>query len=207
MPVSKEEQVAWVRAVAAYLGVSLTELARRARLAPSTLQRPLNDPQFDGMMSGRTLAAVGDVAGLRPFEYPTRPGGMAEAEAEPYRAGEAVNALEANLDRAVRELTQGRNGRDPWLIKGFALENAGVLPGDIAIVDLNRQPQPKDIVCAQIYQWSHMKAETVFRIYEPPFLLTASQRLGSSPPLTVDGQNIVVRGVVDYVLRRTRAPG
>jgi hypothetical protein len=199
----RDEQVAWIKAVQVYLGVSLTELARRAKIAPSTLQRPINDPDWDSLLSDRTLAAVAEVAGLRPFEFPSRPGaGFGEPEAVPYQYEDMGSALDSNVDRAVRELTRGRNGRDPWVIQSHALELAGLLPGDIVIVDLNLQPKPKDVVCAQLYDWSGTKAETVFRIYEPPYLLTNSLRFGTQKPVPVDGREVVIKGVVDGLFRR-----
>jgi hypothetical protein len=200
MAVSKDEQVAWVKAVQTHLGVSTTELARRAHLAPSTLQRPVNDPAWNGMLSGRTLAAIGEVAGLKPLEFPARMRGMSEADAEPFTYDDRNDAAD-NLNRAVRELCRGRNGRDAWVMRSYALELAGVLPGDIMIVDLNLSPKPHDIVCAQIYEWSGMKSETVFRIFDPPYLVAHSMRGGIEKPVAVDNASVIIKGVVDSVLR------
>lgn len=198
----KDEQVRWVRAVMAHLGgLSANELAKRAGFSASTLQRPLNDPSWPHAMSATTLAKIADAAGLKPMEYPSR-GGFGEIEAEPF-VFEETDAIGQNFDRAVRELTRGRNGRDAWTMRSRALENAGVLPGDVMIVDQNMTAMPKDLVCAQVYDWPRMQAETVFRVYEPPFLLTASSQ-GTTRPLMVDGDKIVIRGVVDAVLRRRR---
>ncbi len=198
----RDEQIAWIKAVQAYLGVSLTELARRARIAPSTLQRPINDPAWNGLMSDRTLAAVGTAANLRVMEFPSRPTGLGEPEAAPFAFNQNGDAIDQNVDRAVRELIRGRNGRDPWVIKSHALELSGIIPGDIVIVDMNLQPKPKDVVCAQLFDWSRRTAETVFRIYEPPYLLTNSLRIGTQKPIPVDGQDVVIRGVVDGLFRR-----
>jgi hypothetical protein len=203
MTTSRDDQVAWINAVRAHLGVSLTELARRAKIAPSTLQRPVNDPNYVGMISGRTMAAVAAVAGLNVMEFPARMRGLAENDAAPFQYDDRNDAAD-NINRAVRELVKGRNGRDPWLMRSYALELAGILPGDIMIVDLNRQARPRDIVCAQIYDWSGMKSETVFRIYEPPYLVTHSMRAGIDKPIAVDNSSVLIKGVVDAVLRGTR---
>lgn len=197
---SKDEQVAWINAVREFLGVSLTELARRAKIAPSTLQRPVNDPDYAGMISGRSMAAVAAVAGLRPLEYPARMRGLAEADASPFTYDDRNDAAD-NLNRAVRELVKGRNGRDAWVMKSFALELAGVMPGDVMIVDQNLTPRPRDIVCAQIYDWSGMNSETVFRLYEAPYLLTHSMRGNVEKPVAVDNSSVIIKGVVDTVLR------
>jgi len=201
---SRETQLAWVRAILAHLGVSATELAKRAKIAPSTLQRPLNDPEWTSMLSGRTMAAIGEVAGLRPLEFPSRARGMTEPEARPYVYDQARDAAD-NFDRSVRELCQGRAGRDPWVMRSYALELSGVLPGDIMIVDLNIQPAPDDIVCAQIYDWSGSKTETVFRLFDPPYLVTNSVRAGREKPLAVDNSSVVIKGVVTTILRNRAA--
>lgn len=200
---SRETQLAWVRAVLAHLGVSATELARRAKLAPSTLQRPLNDPEWDKMLSGRSMAAIAEVAGLRPLEFPNRVRGLAEAEATKYDFNLSSDASD-NFDRAVREMCQGRNGRDAWLMRGYALELSGVMPGDVLIVDMNIQPAQDDIVCAQIYDWSGTKTETVFRLFDPPYLVTHSVRAAREKPLAVDNSTVVIKGVVSTVMRNRR---
>lgn len=197
------EQVRWVRAVMAHLGgISANDLAKRAGFSASTLQRPLSDPDWPHALSGKTIAKIAAAAGLKPLEYPSR-GGFTEVEAEPF-AFEETDAIGQNFDRAVRELTRGRNGRDAWTSRSSALEAIGIRSGDVMIVDQNLSAMPKDIVCAQVYDWPRMRAETVFRVYEPPFLLTASPS-GTSRPLMVDGDKVVIRGVVDAVLRRRQA--
>ncbi len=201
----REEQIAWVRAVISYLGISATQLAKRAGIAPSTLQRPLNDPNYTGMLSGKVLSAVASVANLKPLEFPVRPIGLGEPEAVPFRHEETGSIADINVARAVKELTRGRNGRDPWVIRTTALELSGYMPGDVAIVDMNMQPRPRDIVCAQIYDYSRAKADTVFRVYEPPYLMTNSFRGGISKPVPVDGETVVIRGVVDGMFRPGRS--
>ncbi|RWN20376.1 MAG: helix-turn-helix domain-containing protein [Mesorhizobium sp.] len=196
----KDQQLAWVRAILAHLGgISANELAQRAKIAPSTIQRPLNEPDWPNALSGTTMAKIAAVAGLQPLEFPPRSGGLGEPEATPFQYDQDANAIGSNLDRAVRELCRGRNGRDPWVMRSRMLEMSGILPGDILIVDLNLQPRPKDIVCAQMYQWPLMKAETVFRVYEPPYLLTNSG--STSRPVPVDDQDVIIRGVVDGLIR------
>lgn len=198
----KKDQLDWVTAVKAYLGVtSNNALAVMAGVDPSLVQKPFN-PNYKGKFGADTLQKIAAAAGLRVMEYPSRPSGLAEAEAVPFVFDGSADAIAQNVDRAVRELCRGRNGRDPWVIRGYALELSGFLPGDIVIVDMNISPQPKDVVCAQVFDWSGRKAETVFRIYDPPFLLTNSIRFGPQKPLLVDDDRVMVRGVVDGMFRR-----
>lgn len=198
----KQDQLNWVTAVKAYLGVtSNNQLAVLAGVNPGLIQKPFSK-NYKGKFGMDTLQKIADAAGLRVMEYPNRPAALAEAEAVPFVYADSGDAIAQNVDRAVRELTRGRNGRDPWVIKGYALELSGYLPGDIVVVDLNMQPKPQDIVCALLYDWPGGKAETVFRLYDPPFLLTNSLRFGAQKPLLVDDSSVVVRGVVDGMFRR-----
>lgn len=199
MDQSREEQLRWVRAVLAHLGVNATQLAKRAGIAPSTLNRPLNEADYAGHLSGRIIGKIAEVAGLKPMEFPRALAGFGEADAERYSFSDPV--FGTATDRAVRELAAGRNGRDPWVMKSHALELSGVLPGDIMIVDLNMQPRPRDLVCAQVYDWKGSRAETIFRLFEPPWLLTHSAREAPAKPLAVDGETVAIKGVVTAVLR------
>lgn len=198
----KREQIDWVKAVMSHMGMpSANALAVAAGVNPANIQKPLN-PNYKGKFGVDTIAKIAAAAGLRPMEFPGRPDGMNEAEAAPFIYDETADAIGANFDRAIREMTRGRNGRDAWVMKSFALEMSGILPGDVLIVDMNLQPRAKDIVCAQLYQWTAGRAETVFRIYEPPYLVMNSLRFGTTKPVPVDGQDVLIKGVVDGVLRR-----
>jgi SOS-response transcriptional repressor LexA len=87
----------------------------------------------------------------------------------------------------------------PWTLRSRALEVAGYLPGDVLIVDLNARPDDGDVVCAQVYERDN--AETLFRIYEAPYLQAATYQRGLFKPLLVDGRRVVLRGVVVASIR------
>lgn len=197
---SKSEQQEWVRAVLAHTGLNLAQLAKKIGRAPSTLQRPMNDPAWQGMLSGRVMAEIAEIAGLRVMEFPGRPKGFMENEAEPFRTGHDDD-LDRAVAKAIGELTGGRNGCEPWFIHTSLLDLHGILPGDVMIVDLNRRAKPGDIVCAQIYDYAAGRAETAFRLYDPPFLLSHSARR-STKPLTVDDDTVKVMGVVISLVRQ-----
>lgn len=198
----KKEQIEWVRAVMSYLGVpSANQLAAMAGVNPANIQRPLS-ANYKGKFGAATIARIAAAANLRPMEFPSRPAGMDEPEAAPFVFETGQDAIDSNIDRAVRELTRGRNGRDPWVMRSYALEMSGILPGDVLIVDMNLQPKPKDIVCAQLFGRGGSGAETVFRVYEPPYLMANSMRYGIQKPVPVDGEDVVIQGVVDGMFRR-----
>ena len=201
---SREEIQAWVRAVLAWKGWTATEFARRAGVVPSTLNRFLNDPDATHSLSRKTIQLLERQAGLAFMEMPgagRRPAGFAEADAAPFDGG----SRDQLVDNAVRELIRGRNGIDAWVLRSRALETAGYLPGDILLIDLNARAVARDAVCAQIYDWSTGKAETVMRIYQPPYLVGASLDERFQKPLMVDDDVVAIKGVILTSMRARRS--
>ncbi len=199
----------WLARVCQVTGLQPTKLAKAAGLAPSTLTRPL----AEGDNGVSTLHAA-TIEKLVTFSGLTPPG-SAGGERRPLRGfREDAAPFDAkshdSLADAVRALTAGRNGVDPWTIKSRALELAGYLPGDVVLVDLNAVPAPGDAVCAQVYDWRAMQAETVMRIFRrvAPFeiLLARSLDPAFDEPLIVDGERVIVKGVLlPHRLRQPRA--
>lgn len=153
------------------------------------------------MLGLRTIAKIAHAAGVSPIGLPAREMAtpavsLQEGDGEPF----SIQAR-SKMARIIEALVDDQPAVDPWLIKNRALEDAGVLPGDIAIVNLNEVPQPSDVVCAQVYRWSEGKAETLFRIYEPPYIIAASRDSEMRRPLLIDNDRVVIKGVVTAVLR------
>ena len=211
---SRETQKAWLRGILERTGLTPTHLARHARLNNTTLTRFLNSPHHKNALSTSTVAAIQEaVKNLtkNPSFYETKLTpinssaqlarlGLSESDAEPYVPS---SHDVSEVDAAVQAAIAGRSGVDPWLLRSRTLEGAGYLPGDILIISLNESPRPGDAVCVQVYDWSRMKAETVMRIYEPPFLMSAEQGV-SRKPLLLDEERVVVRGVVLASIRARR---
>lgn len=192
----RDEQRRWVKAVARKLGISLSELARQSGLAPSTLNRFVNNPDIDHLLENETLAAVAKTGGVDVLEPPGRARGFGE-DAVPF----VVDETDVAFARAVKALTQHRNGLAAYQVKGFGLDLLGYMPGDVVIVDLNRGAKAGDVVIAQHYDWSRDKAETLIRSFDPPYLVTASTKLAPQKPLMVDDDTIIIKGVIGPQLR------
>ena len=173
-----EAHRAWLREAVRQSGLKPSALARRAGLSTTTLTRAHNDPEWSGTLSTRTITAVARVAGLRPpgaAAHITR--GFAENDIEPFEGDQ----------RAIG------NARDMWRVNTRILEHAGFMPGDEIVVDLNTSPRDGDAVIAQVLD-RNGEAETVLRIYEPPYL---TARASSPPkPILIDGERVAVLGVV-----------
>ena len=202
MNLERERIRTWLRDVLAQTGDSPTALAKKAGLAQSTLTRFLNaeDAPLLGLRSITKIAAVSKVPAPG---FQTANGEDAtnfqEAEASPFLMDE--QSQHERVAAAVEAIIGGRQAADPWVMKSDALKFAGYLPGDILIVDLARMPRAGEVACAQVYQWDKGQAGTVFRIYEPPFLVAASDDPAMRKPLLVDNNHVVLKGTVTESLR------
>lgn len=193
----------WLLDVLKATGETPTALARRAGIAQSTLTRFLG-PDDGPMLSLTTISKIAHVTGITPDGFAAMPAhelrlaGMSEREAEPIAN---LETAPTELQQALRALTAGRNAADVWILRTHALAWAGYLPGDYVVVDLGLRPDAGDIVCAQHYSWASSTAETIFRIYEPPYLVAAGSAPDLRRPLVVDGERVIVKGVVTALLR------
>jgi hypothetical protein len=187
----------YVRRVVAHSGKPPTRIAMDLGIAPSTLTRLLNAPEGStATLHALTLRKLQDYSGIPP------PFGGDLSASQGYRGfGEDAVPFDAKgadpaVSAALKALIGGRKAADPWTIRTRALERIGYLPGDIVIVDLGRRPEAGDAVCAQVYDWRRADAETVMRLYEPPYLVAASLDEGLRRPLVVDNERVIIKGVV-----------
>jgi hypothetical protein len=189
---------AWLKAVLEKTGLDPTGLAAKAGLHPSTLTRFVNNENVTHDLSRRTVSGIEKATGIAYGQDKVRQRtlGLAEPEGSAYvvEAGDG----DSRIDEAVRYLVQAQNGLDPWRLKSRALELAGYLPGDVLIVDLNAEPEDGDAVVAQNYDGG---AETIFRIYQKPYLVAAATDRVPRRPLLVDDDTVMIRGVVVAMFR------
>lgn len=190
----------WVKAVARHLNLSPSQLATSAGVAASTLTRYLNDVSGQIGISQRTLDAVSQYSGVPLHQLPgERSVGLAEPDTVPY---DAANTQAADpVRKSVAAWVEGVNGRNAWLMKGWALDLSGILPGDIIIIDQNQRAKSGDIVCAQLADWQTGRAETVMRLYDAPYIMTHSAKLGAGRPQQVDDDAVAIRGVAVAIIR------
>jgi hypothetical protein len=184
----------YLRRVIAHMRKPPTRIAKEVGVAPSTLTRLLKEDST-ATLHARTISRLQEYSGISFFGGdPSAPAtfrGLAE-DAVPFDAKGADPAVSA----AIKALIGGRKAADPWTMRTRALERIGFLPGDIVIVDLGRRPEADDAVCAQVYDWRRAAAETVMRLYEPPYLVAASLDEGLRRPLVVDNEQVIIKGVL-----------
>ncbi|MEO1797731.1 MAG: helix-turn-helix domain-containing protein [Pseudomonadota bacterium] len=156
-----------------------------ARIFSEILDAPLPE-----ILEKAGLDAAGDLATIA-----RRPRGFSESEAMPY----SPKPSEAQHFKSVAAALGGdRPGIDVWQIKGGSLALRGFIPGDLVLVDSRRPELAKagDAVVAQVYERHQGNAKTVFRLFEPPFLLSVDPMMSDAKPLIVDRENVVIRGRV-----------
>ncbi len=204
----RRKHMAWLQAVLQENNCGPAELARRAtkkctgneKLDHSTLSKFINNKANTAVLSTGTIEKLARVSRLPPFETVLQPAirGLAEEETTPYE-------YEADdyFSRAIEAIKNGRNGIDPWILNSRSLEAAGYVPGDILMVDLNAIATPGDVICAQIYD-RNGRAETVMRIFEDPFLISATLDNSLKRPHLVDNDRVQIRGVVITSLRQRK---
>lgn len=193
-----EAQRAYVMDVLATTGWSRNRLANAIDVRPSTLTRFLNAPPREGRtLHAANVERIAEATGIAPPQAiptqttPGRPLRGFRDDGEPFKA-----IGQSNLKRAIEALIGNRPAVDAWTLRTNALELHGYLPGDLVIVDLGRAAKPGEVICAQVYDWKGMKAETVFRIYEPPYLLAASNDPRFRKPIHIDPEHVTIKGVV-----------
>lgn len=196
---TRAEVRTWLLRVKAATGWSWTKIARTAGVAPSTLTKAVK-PDHPHAMSTTTLTKISRGTGvpMPPDLGAPATEGFTETEAAPY-----IPEGRPDIDRLLAEYTGDDANLVPWELATRALELAGYLPGDVVVLDMGATPRPGDIVCAQVYDFAHDTARTIWRRFDPPYLIPATTDPGAQKPEQLDRAK--VKGVVVMSLRPRRA--
>jgi transcriptional regulator with XRE-family HTH domain len=192
-----DDQYKFITTVLTKTGWSQTDLAHRAGLDPSTLSRFLTKTRDGRALRSSTVQRIATASGLSfGEELLHEADGLAETEAEPFLYSE-----DDNRTIAIKALCGQQKNVDAWVLTSRALEGLGYRPGDIVFVGLGEKPVPGDVVCAQIYDWVKGRAETIFRLYQPPALIAVTQETSLLIPYVLGDNAVTVKGVVLHTLR------
>jgi hypothetical protein len=194
-------QKAWLREVLTKTRLLPSQLAIGAGVSSSTLTRLLNRDDYSGTLTPETIERIKDtykVPGPEEFSSGARSIGLSEAARfDPSRE-------RGDLALIVAAILRGRKGFEVWRLKTMALEGVGYLPGDVLFVrhlDVGDHARPQDAVCAKVIDFAHGSEETVWRVYDPPFLVGASNDRTAYKPVLVDGDRVRIYGVVEESFR------
>lgn len=189
----------WLVEAIAKSGLKPTPFATRAGLSPSTILRNLEGEVSLDLRSIDKIVDHYNIPG--PSIY-----GEAQANAPGFSEAELASYTSDVPTWWKIELSPKQG---LWQVNTRSLELAGVLPGDIILVDSNvapkipREGEPRDVVVAQILGAG--TAETVLRLYDPPYLLTDTADPHSKrKPELVDNVRVSIWGVQVKLFRERK---
>jgi hypothetical protein len=197
----RQRQRDWLQRIVREHGVKPTPLAKAAGVAATTLTRKLNDPHDTAILSELSVARIAAHLGIPAPNFLTddEPRGFAEGEAALWQAEDTHDPVAA----AIAAMTGGVLHKVAWELRSEALLYESYRPGDILIVNLNAAPKRGDIVLVQLYDWRNRAGtETVFRLYEPPFLIASGPVEAAKKPRLINTDEVGIKGVVEAMLRR-----
>lgn len=188
----------WIKAVAAHLNLSPSRLALNSKCAASTVTRYLNDTTNTIGISQKTLDAIARYSGYAVHKMPGQ-NGRSHSSDDAIAISE-VQGIPDWIVSAVEKAINGKNGREALVIKSWTLDLAGILPDDVIVIDQAQRPKAGDVVCAQIHD-DDGSPETIIRLYDAPYIITHSAKLGAQKPLMVDEDRVTIRGVAIATMR------
>lgn len=88
-----------------------------------------------------------------------------------------------------------------YVVKTRVLDELGVLPGDVLLIDMNEQAvkaiEPLSIVVARLYSDTELlDGTTMLRQFVPPNLLVTNSREHNEPPLNMARADVHIKGIV-----------
>lgn len=189
----------WLQGIMDKHAVSQRQIGIRSEVSPATVNRAM-DVDGDFVMTTSVITKISDA-----FGEP-----LPSALARPAVPGRAMGFSESDLTvftgpadglPAKAQLNHGR-----WRISSRVLDQEGFRPGDVLDFDLGLQPAPGDIVVAQVYNMQRGTADTILRVYYPPYLLTRSSDEAVDPrPLYVDNERVKIMGTFVRMVRERAA--
>lgn len=202
--------VNWFKARQKKVGVTAEDIAQRMGRNRSAVSHIYNG---DRRMSLEWAQAFADVLQVSVDEVLARAGVIESQDGTPKRTtGQKPNGFEEadaapftpkpgqadQIATIARAMGGERPGVDVWQVKTNALELNGYMPGDFILVDTNQSEmcKPGDFAVAQVYNWQTGTAETVFRRFEPPVLVSACTDKSLRGVFVVDQNNVSIRGKI-----------
>lgn len=192
----RRKHLDWVQTILARKNWTQHRLAKEAGVSPSALNKFINDPSETRTLNSYTVEKLALASGM-PLQANKEPSGKATAD-----VGNEAELVPA-ADPLVISYIRGNNAVDAWEVRSRALELAGYLPGDILIVDRTTMPSRGDIVVAEIRGRSS-GPEIVVRIFESPFLISATMDASLITPILIN-HDVIIRGVIAHSIRNRRA--
>lgn len=184
----QQRQREWLQQIITTTGDKPSIIASNSGVSDSTLTRLLNNPAYRHTLTQVTIDAIKATYKVPgPEELAGR--GMLVGFGEAER-------LERKEMQSVAGALVGTKAVEIWRLRTEALVAAGYLPGDLLMVDATVEPKPQDLVCARVTDWARGAEQTLFRIFDPPFLVAAAADRTAFKPLLIDNERVKLSGVV-----------
>ncbi len=200
-------------------GWNQADLAKRARVSPSLISKLENQEQKLTTIHMEKFAKIfhvrpTDILARRLLEDSEIQTEISERGAEAWTPEPAGNDNKhgknhdkpkkntLNIDfkaSMITALLDENPNRSAWVLRSQALNVDGYRPGDILIIDAEKKAKPGDIICAQLY--NRGDANTVFRIYQPPYLIAATTKTNLREPRLIDPGRVKIMGTVTETIR------
>lgn len=186
----------WIEQICEINNVTPTEIAKKIKASPSTITRQIKEgwthkPSVDVLRRISTtfrISIPSELIGGSDLN------GLAEPDVTPINPQfEPHEGWNANLS--------------DWTVRNHSLAALGYIPGDHIRFDASVQPVAGDIVLAQIYRIGQPGADTVMRLYLPPFLVAAEFGAASIAPINIDtsGRHMAIMGTMIKLWRLKKA--
>ncbi|MBR0871165.1 hypothetical protein JQ633_12405 [Bradyrhizobium tropiciagri] len=194
-------QFAWVDWLLARTGRTDASLAKDAGLNVNYIYRKRKDGTVFGATQIRMLVEHYGLPGPDTYQVPGA-SGIAD-EGAPFDTRGTSVAI-PSIVRFLAQLAKDHPNATPWELRTRALEQAGYQPGDIVVVDPSVPHRAGDAVAAQVHDPRSGAMETVFRIFEAPYLMSASNDPSLRKPMLVDNDRVIVIGPITESIRARR---
>lgn len=142
---------------------------------------------------------VGQVYALAGYDArgPITPRGLADHGAVRY-----VPPERSPLLAAIAAWQAAGPNREPWVMRDAGLQLAGILPGDVAIIDLSAsRPLAAGALVLASVDGAHGWHRSVLRLYRPPYLVANTSDESLLTPVLIDEAKVIIRGPIIAVLR------
>lgn len=187
----------WVSQLMAQHGVAtVSQFARRAGLAESTLTRFMNAEGPGNLMREGTIAKIENAFNAR------RPATRLPQGERQTPERQDASARASNLTSLMQSLRQHETPEhETFILSDRALDLAGYLPGDLIIVDTSQRPEIGDVVALRFRSGAARSSTVTLRIYDTPFLTAHSTDDTMRRPLMIEPERIEIIGIVTAAMR------
>lgn len=193
----REAEIAWINWLNEVTKKTDSALAVMAGQSANTITR-FRDRE-GALLDGLTILMLSEATGLPgPDTYLLEGADKHLEDAEPYESKKGAEPL---LQQLIDLALKGRTNASPWRLRTRAIEKLGYMPGDIVIVDKAQPHRAGEAVAAQVFTGRDTAPRVIFRVAEPPYLISMADDPSARKPLLIDDQSVIILGPIVHSFR------